>query len=688
MPLRRLLLLALALATSLATLAGARADNEPFPGSKPVLKADSMWEETPWGYKLKTLQFPASGSFATLYETEGYGGAGRPNMYLRMPDGELMAMEFRGAGFDSNAPRDYVRVRASVRGTECSGGSYNLYDRVHAWDGHHIIEWIAEQPWSNGAVGLHGSSLSGQTAYWITSTFDDPATSPLKAVSANLLHSDIYRDIFMVGGVQNYLFPTVWTYGTGPHRIPRDRMQDGIDDDNPANSTPSWFFTDEICQFNQTTKYSAGDLPQPQNEPAWAAIRSVDDDWYVDHAALTFAPHIKIPYYQQSNWQDEQVGPRGLILWKHIDPEPVTIQCADKPGETRTFTQPKKMTVSSGDHGWGQFHNRDLWKFYDLFLLNKCGAETVMEHRVESFFETRADARTSDFTARAYGDDWPLAGTRWPKTYLHGNHGMSTSLPAASDPGDTYLSGVPTKGWFWETPDQFAGVEGELWQKQTYPDQTYYVSDPIGSASMPVGPDGNFIVNGPILMNLWASMAGTDTDFFVSVSDVFPDDHPTNPGWVSYVQRGWLKASHRTVDDTRSYYAFDPDSGKDILVQPYMTHTNPQPVVPGDAVEYALEIFPLGHIFRPGHRILIQIHTPPAVDGLWGYTPTHQPAAVTILHDAAHPTWIQWPQITLPQDQPAPTSVDGDPGSLMVAPAGCKVPGGFPCVPPSRLDLS
>jgi predicted acyl esterase len=261
------------------------------------------------------------------------------------------------------------------------------------------------------------------------------------------------------------------------------------------------------------------------------------------------------------------------------------------------------------------------------------------------------------------------------------------SSPLFRSAGDTYPSAVPTKNWFWETPDQLAGPEGELWQKQTYPDQTYYASDPIGSASMPAGPDGNFVVNGPILMNLWASMAGTDTDFFVSVSDVYPSDHPTNPGWVSYVQRGWLKASHRAVDDTRSYTAWDPDSGKDILVQPYMTHTNPQPVVPGDAVEYKLEIFPLGHIFRPGHRILIQIHTPPAVDGLWGYTPSHQPAAVTILHDAAHPTWIQWPQITLPADQPAPTSVDGNPGSLMVAFAGCKVPGGFPCVPPSQLDL-
>jgi hypothetical protein len=666
---------AVTIALALGSVGLAGADNEPFPGSKPVLKPGSMWVETDWGYKLATLDLNKPPS-PTHMTTEGYGGAGRPNAYLRMPDGELMALNI---SFGDGPRGDYARVKASVRGTECSGGSYNLYDRVHAADGKVIIEWIAGQSWSNGAVGLHGSSLSGQTAYWIATMHP----RGLKAISANLLHSDIYRDIFMVGGVQNYLFPSIWTYVSGPHRIPRDRMQD------------QWFFNDEICQFNQTTKYGAGDPPQVENEPAWAAIRSVDDDWYAAHAALTYADTITIPYYQQANWQDEQVGPRGLILWKHIHPDPVTVACKDAIGTTKTFAEPKKLTVSSGDHGWGEFHNRDLWKFFDLFLLDKCGASAVLDHRVESFFETRGNDPDEDFTARAYGDDWPLPGTRWPKTYLHELHGMNTQVPGGDEPGDTYLSGVAKQNWFYETPDELMPAHGETFNTRSYPDSSWFLSEPVGSPDMPATTDGgNFIVSGPILMNLWASLGGVDTDFFVSVSDVFPADHPTNPNYVSYVQRGWLKASHRTIDPGRSYYAKDPDHGNvEILVQPYMTHTNPQPVLPRDPTEFQIEIFPLGHIFRPGHRIMIQIHTPPSVDGLWGYTPTHHPpAAVTILHDAAHKSWIQWPQISLPSDQPVPDDFQGVhyPGALGVAnpPAGCKIPGGFPCWAPSRLDLA
>jgi predicted acyl esterase len=96
-------------------------------------------------------------------------------------------------------------------------------------------------------------------------------------------------------------------------------------------------------------------------------------------------------------------------------------------------------------------------------------------------------------------------------------------------------------------------------------------------------------------------------------------------------------------------------------------------VIPNEITKYTIEIFPLGHVFRPGHRILIQIHTPPVVDGLWGYTPTHQPAIVTVYHDAEHPSFLQLPVVT--PDAPISNT----------EPESCKVPGGFPCYAPSPI---
>jgi putative CocE/NonD family hydrolase len=641
---KKTLLLAVALCTIAAGFSPARAH---MPGvTEPVLRPDTQWVETSWGYRLNTLDlnpappagYPRDYRWPTLMETEGYAGAGTPNMYLRMDDGELMAMNIV---FGRGPRADYAYVKASVRGTECSGGSYNLYDRRHAWDGYHEIEWIAAQPWSNAKVGLHGSSLSGQTAYWIA------ATQPphLAAVSPNALHSDIYRDIFMVGGIQNNIFPVAWTYGmgvSGPHRLPLAAAQSGT------------LVNDEICAWNvAVSKFSApGDLPQPENEAVWAAARSVDDDWYTSHAAITYAPAIKIPYYQQVNWQDEQVGPRAVTLFNYIHPTPREITDAD--GRERTI-EPKTFSLSSGDHGFASFHARDLWNFLDIWLLGKADVAGLYEHKIYNYFETREDKPGSKFTSVKTGDSWPFRDTAYPKLYLHENGVANFDAPAGVEATDTYVSAAPRYGWFWY---EAQSAESPVTTARGYPDQVAYQSAPL---------DREVTVDGPVMMNLWAKLAGTDTDFYVSVADVFPN------GDVSYIQRGLLKASHRQVDSARSLYAAD---GR--MVQPYMPHTNPQPVTPLEATEFKIEIFPIGHIFRPGHRMLIQIHTPPAVEGLWGYTPTHhQPSAVTILHDADHPSWVQLPEVRVDAVQP--------PDALGTAPAGCKIPGGFPCVPPSAL---
>ena len=48
----------------------------------------------------------------------------------------------------------YVTVLASLRGTGCSSGEFDLFSWRSALDGREVIDnWIAEQPWSNGDVG-------------------------------------------------------------------------------------------------------------------------------------------------------------------------------------------------------------------------------------------------------------------------------------------------------------------------------------------------------------------------------------------------------------------------------------------------------------------------------------------------------------------------------------------------------
>lgn len=97
---------------------------------------------------------------------------------------------------------DYAIVNVDVRGAFKSGGDLQVFGQVDAGDGYDVIEWIAEQPWSNGAVGMHGAS-------WLSiAQWNIAATNPphLKAISPWNGQSDLYRNSLVQGGIPDTEF--------------------------------------------------------------------------------------------------------------------------------------------------------------------------------------------------------------------------------------------------------------------------------------------------------------------------------------------------------------------------------------------------------------------------------------------------------------------------------------------------
>ena len=63
------------------------------------------------------------------------------------------------------ARRGYVLCRVDVRGTGSSGGiALDEYTEAETLDGYDAVEWLAAQPWCDGAVGMWGISYGGFTA--------------------------------------------------------------------------------------------------------------------------------------------------------------------------------------------------------------------------------------------------------------------------------------------------------------------------------------------------------------------------------------------------------------------------------------------------------------------------------------------------------------------------------------------
>jgi hypothetical protein len=45
-----------------------------------------------------------------------------------------------------------------------------------------------------------------------------------------------------------------------------------------------------------------------------------------------------------------------------------------------------------------------------------------------------------------------------------------------------------------------------------------------------------------------------------------------------------------------------------------------------------VEVFPVGHVFRPGHQLLVKVSAPPILDSFYSYVPKTTPGINTLFH--------------------------------------------------------
>jgi predicted acyl esterase len=93
--------------------------------------------------------------------------------------------------------KGYAICNPDIRGVVDSEGDSVLWDRQEGRDCHDLIEWLGTQAWSNGKVGMSGTSYLA-VAQWFTAA-EQPrhlaAINPWEGVS------DVYRDLVMRGGM-------------------------------------------------------------------------------------------------------------------------------------------------------------------------------------------------------------------------------------------------------------------------------------------------------------------------------------------------------------------------------------------------------------------------------------------------------------------------------------------------------
>jgi uncharacterized protein len=498
----------------------------------------------------------------------------------------------------------YVTVLASIRGTGCSSGEFDLFSWRSALDGREVIDnWIAQQPWSNGEVVIFGHSYSGLTGMMVA------AAQPqhLRAVSASGLFGDVYRDIVYPGGVTNYGFPLLWTGVVRPVYDVAGGTLGGL---YPVEST-----SDE-CAANQTQRSRT-----ITDDPLIHGLDDTDSEWYRSRSLVTYMERINVPVHVTAAYQDEQTGGRGPT---HVfDRLPETVS--------------RRLVLVNGEHGTQteEHIRKDRIAWMDYWMLGRERADLGIktgEADLAATFGPRSTPTTTSRVilgyqgaGRAVGEipstGFPLGQTRFTDAYV--TEGGLTLDAAAVRPGTaTWVNGSRRQSY-----SHLAG------------------SDTGGELTSPTGPDevelalrfdAATAIAGPITANLFVASSAPDTELFVQLIDRAPD------GTLLYLNRGMLRASHRAVDRSQSQLTAD---GR--IYRPWRPHAERSLVTPGAVVDYLIDVFPVGHVFLPGHELVVKIHAPPLDDNDYAYVQKTLPGVNTLHFGPQAPSRLMLPVIPM-----------------------------------------
>ncbi len=217
------------------------------------------------------------------------GGPAFPVIFVRTPYGKGAESEAR-AHFIQNG---YVVVTQDCRGTGESAGSFEPYLQEKE-DGYDALEWISEQPWCDGNVGMIGASYAGQVQ-WLAAAGGHPV---LKTIIPQVSGTDPFLDVPYDHGILK-LSMIMWAYNmTYPERELRELDYSKLYT-LPVSAIDEAFFGVDIPIWNGWTR-----MDGPSD---WSRARFLDELRTVDIPVLYVSGVWDVEALStQLNWQRMQ----------------------------------------------------------------------------------------------------------------------------------------------------------------------------------------------------------------------------------------------------------------------------------------------------------------------------------------------------------------------------------------------
>ena len=556
------------------------------------------------------------GPYPTVVEYSGYSPSD--------PDSEGFPDILNGLG--------YAYVGVNIRGTGCSGGSFRYFEYTQSTDGYDAIEVVAAQPWVlDHRVGMVGVSYPGISQLFVAQTQPPSlaAITPFSVVADSTL-STLYP-----GGILNTGFAVEWT---------RQRMAD-------AGPLGQQWAADRVaagdtgCEANQSLRSQNPDLlAEIEATPFWT------DGLAADIAPRLFVDRITVPTFVAGAWQDEQTGghfPTMLdrftgtdhlyaTLVNGLHTESIAPSNLDRFVEfldlyvarrtpslaaARTIAPQLAAVIFGTDQVALPADDRFAAMTYEEAL-----AAFEAEPPIEILFEEGA---ADGFPARAPVERWSASFDTWP---IPGAVATTWQL----DDTGSLVVGAAATGEVGYTADPeaapatfYEGSSSGIWSVDvTYDWREGAPGTFAAFVTEPLAADTTVIGSGSV--DLWIETDAGDTDLEVTISEVRPD------GPEVYVQSGWLRASHRALDDAESS-----------VLRPVHTHieADAAPLPAGVPELVRVELLPFAHPFRAGSRIRLTIDAPGGNRPVWEFDTIADGERVTLHTGVATPSALVLPVV-------------------------------------------
>lgn len=549
---------------------------------------------------------PAPGTFPVILVQTAYN----LNMIslVRAPGGTLL-----GAPDPFMVKRGYVQVGVDTLGTGVSQGGWELLGADEQAGYGDAVDWVQQQPWSNGKIGAAGASYMAISALFSAQQRPDA----IQAIFASVPMGDAMRGTVGTGGLLNGVFMSQWM-----------TLTQKLTTQNVLTSLLNPRFMTQITQATQehVDQIDYYYLPLIENALNGAPEITYDSEFWRIRSPLENIDRVKAPTFIFGALHD--------IFQRD---EPILYE------RLRKNNVDSRLVIYNGNH---------VTNFMQAFIGND--QVPMIEYLLLQWFDKHLkelDTGTENIpavvqhvknyptksTPMEYRNDSYITATDWPhplataeRWYLRGDMRLTRTPPNEEEDTHTMTNpehpqvdaGKSENGGFLKfdvtlndgtecspSYDQWTlGMSGLAKPRNCYRNNAVLESTALNYETDAM--DEDYYINGPLQADLWVESTVTEAVVSVRIDEV-----SKNGSQVTPITNGQLLASGRAVDETRSRFL----QGE--MIQPfhYFTEATSAPLVPGEVVKMQVEIFPTSAVIRKGNRLRVSISPSNQAQGMLNY---------------------------------------------------------------------